>query len=222
MLLQPSRTKRTKPPSRIKPILMKTIGVIVLVAVVGVGSRGCINAVTARSIDNNTVGVRKVDVASGDVPAIFNFWVLGGLKNGSITLHDIVATPVNISSLQVTAANLRFSRTKMLSGKARLDGSPPYRTTIFLSPKNLSDSLNATVSFQSNYLVATIDGHNMHVIPKLDGRTIVIEDDRYTYEVPLPGAEYLPCTPDRFGVGGGVSVSCESAKLPEIVADATR
>lgn len=221
MLLQPPRTKRLKRrKSRLRPLLFKTAGVLALLVVIEVGTRGCVDAVTSRSIHNKTVGVGKVDVASGDVPAVIHFWILGGLQNGSLTMHDIVATPINISALTVSAEDLRFSRTKLLTGKADLTGSAPYRTTVYLSPKNLGDYLNATVHFQSNHLVATIDGHNMNVVPKLDGREIVIADERFTYSVPLPGVAYLPCKPDSIGVGNGIAVSCEAEALPPFVARA--
>lgn len=218
-LLQPPRTKRLKrTSSRTRGVIFRVLGVIIVIVLVELGARGCVNAVTSRSIESGAANVRKVNVASGDVPAVFHFFILGSLRNGSITMHDIMAAPVNISSLSVTAQNLRFSRGAMIKGRASLKGSPPYRTTVFLSAKNIGDALGTSVTFQSNYLVATIDGHNMNVVPKVKGRKIVIADDKYSYDVPLPGTQYLPCKPATFGVGNGVWVSCDSAVLPRFVA----
>ncbi len=221
MLLQPPRTKRLKrKSSRLRPVLFRTIGVLAVIVLIEVGTRGCVDTVTSRAIHSKTVGVGDVNVAAGDVPAAIHYWILGGLQNGSVTMHDIVATPVSIASLQVTSEDLRFSRTALLTGKADLTGSAPYRTTVYLSPKNLGDHLNATVTFQTNHLVATIDGHNMNVVPRLKGRSIVIADERFTYEVPLPGKAYLPCAPDALAIGNGIAVSCESDALPPFVARA--
>lgn len=222
MLLQPSRTKRLpKRKTRSRALIFRLIGVVALLAVIEFGTRGCINKITSQSIESNTVGVRDVTVASGDPPTVFYYGILGGLRNGSLTLHDVVATPVSMARLEVRSSDLRFSRTKLFTGKARLDGTPPYLTTIYLSPKNLGDYLNATVTFQSENLVATIDGHNMNVVPKLKGREIVIADERFSYEVPLPSTAYLPCKPSGFGIGNGLWISCESKAPPKIVADAT-
>jgi len=221
VLLQPPRTKRLKRrQSRLRPLLFRIAGVIAVLVLIEVGTRGCVDSVTSRSIHSRTVGVGDVDVASGDAPTALRYWVLGGLQNGSVTMHDIVAVPVSISALEVKAEDLRFSRTKLLTGKADLTGSAPYRTTLYLSPKNLGSYLNATVRFQSNHLVATIEGHSMNVVPKLKGRSIVIEDERFTYEVPLPSRAYLPCKPDAMGVGNGIAVSCQSDVLPPFVAAA--
>ncbi len=223
MLLQPSRTKRLRRrTSKLRPVLFKTVGVIAVLVLVELAARGCIGAVVSRSIDGNTVGVSSVNVATGDVPVVYHYWLFGDLRNGSITMHDVVATPVNISTLSVTAEKLEFSRTELITGRAKLTGSPPYRTTVILSPKNLGDHLNSTVHFQTNHLVATIEGHNMNVVPRLDGRKIVLADERYTYDVPLPGKAYLPCEPDSIGVGNGIAVSCSSDTLPPFVARATK
>lgn len=221
--LTPNRTKRLKPPpSRARKTVFRVIGVLVVLVLIELATRGCIDSVASRSIESNTVGVQNVNVASGDIPTVFYYGVLGELRNGSITMHDIVATPVNIASLSVTAEALELSRSALITGKAQVTGSPPYRTTVYLSPKNLGDSLNATVTFQSNHLVATIDTHNMNVVPKLVNRRIVLSDGRYTFSVPLPGLAYLPCKPDTFGVSNGIWVACNSQKLPPIVAHATK
>ncbi|MBS1849189.1 MAG: hypothetical protein JST73_13010 [Actinobacteria bacterium] len=222
MLLQPSRTKRIKPKSKIRPLIFKLFGVIVLLVVIEGGTRACVNGVTSRSIQNNTLGVGHVSVASGAPPAAFYYLILGELRNGSITLDDISAAPVNISSLIVTSQNLRFDRAKLVTGKAKLGGTAPYTTTIYLSPKNLGDYLNATVTFTGTYLTATIDGHNLNVIPKLVGHEIVITDGTYRYTVPLPGKEYLPCKPNGIGIGNGITMSCSAATPPPIIARAAK
>lgn len=195
---------------------------IAVLVLIELGARGCIDAVASRSIHDSTLGVRSVNVESGDIPVVYHYWLFGRLQNGSVTMHDIVATPVNIASLKVSAESLELDRTELITGDAKITGSPPYRTTVILSPKNLGDYLNSTVRFQTNHLVSTIEGHNMNVVPKLKGRSIVIADERNTYEVPLPGLAYLPCKPDTIGIGNGIAVSCSSDTLPRFVANATK
>lgn len=221
MLLQPKRTQRIrKAPSKLRPLLFRVVGVLAVLVLIEFGARACIDSAASRSIHNRTVGIDSVDVGTGDAPVVLRYWFLGGLQNGSVMMRDIQATPVNISALKVAAQKLEFSRTAMITGKADLTGSAPYRVTVVLSPRNLGNYLNTTVRFQSNYLVATIEGHNMHVVPELDGRTIVIADERHTYEVPLPDEEYLPCDPESLGIGNGIAVSCTSDTLPPVLADA--
>ncbi len=195
---------------------------ILVLVVVEVAARACVDAVTARSIEGDLVDTGEVTVAAGDVPMVFHYWILGGLQNGSVTLHDISASPMNIDRLKVSAEDLRFARGQLLSANAKLTGSPPYRITMHLSADNLSGVLHTAVTFRGNHLIAQIDGENIDVAPRLEGRTIVLADERNTHEVELPGTDHLPCDPTGFGTSaGGITVTCDSDELPPYLAAAT-
>lgn len=223
MLLKPRRQKRLRQaPSRLRGVIVKIVIVVLMLIVLGVAARGCVDAVSSRAIEGNLVDVGEVTVASGDAPMVFHYWVMGGLQNGSITMHDISTSPMNIDRLKVSAEDLRLDRMKLISAKAKLNGSPPYRITMRLSAKNLSGVLHTSVTFRGNHLIAQIDGDNMDVAPKIQGRTIVLSDERNTHEIELPGTEYLPCDPTGLGTSSsGITVSCESDTLPPYLAEAT-
>lgn len=224
MLLQPRRQKRLRrAPSRLRGILIKVVLVAILLVVVEVAARACVGTVASRSVDRSLIDVRDVNVKNGDVPMVFHYWIMGGLRNGSITLYDISASPMNIHRLDVTASDLRFDRFKLLTAKARLNGSPPYRITMTLSGANLSGVIHSAVTFRGNHLISQIDGDNIDVAPKLEGREIVLSDERNTHRVELPGPEFLPCDPTGMGTSGaGITVTCESDTLPPYLAEATR
>lgn len=224
MLLQPRRQKRLRQaPSRVRGVIVKIVIVAIVLVLVEVAVRGCVDSVSSRAIDGDLVETGDVSVASGDIPAVVNYWILGRLSNGSITLHDISASPMNISRLKVSASDLRFDRAKMLTAKAKLNGSPPYRISMTLSGKNLSGVLDTDVVFRNGRLIAQIDGNNMDVVPTVEGRNIVLEDERTTQTVELPGKRYLPCDPTGVGSSGaGVTVTCESDTLPPYLAEAVQ
>lgn len=223
MLLQPRRTKRLRQaPSRVRGVLVRIVVVVFVLVVLEVAARGCVNAVTSRAIQSNLVDTGEVTVASGDLPMVFHYWVMGGLQNGSITLHDISASPMNIARLKVTAHDLRFARGSLLSAKAKLKGSPPYRISLRLSAQNLSGVLHTPVTFHGDHLIAQIDGDNIDVRPRIEGRTIVLADERNTHRIDLPGLDYLPCDPSGFSSSpGGITVSCTAEELPPYLAAAT-
>lgn len=200
--------------------LFMVFGVVILLVGLEFAGRGCLDHTMSKAIHNNSVHVRKVTVASGDVPMLYHYGIRGGLSNGSVTLHDVVADPIGISQLRVSAAELEFARGKFLSGEAKITGTPPYDVQVVLSPKNLQDYLNASVTFQSTTLRVTIDGHTMYVQPKLVGRSIVLKDAKKTVRIPLPGKEYLPCDPTGIAIGNGIAVTCDSPTLPKVLADA--
>ncbi len=216
-----NRNMARKPKSRTRVALVRVLGVVVVLVLIEFGTRGCVDWVGSRSIKTNTVGVRDVSIEAGDAPTAWYYGILGYVSNGSIALHDLTATPVNVAKLTVSADRLNISRWSMMSGKARITGTPPYRVSAYLSPRNLGDYLNATVRFQAGYLSATIEGHNMDVKPKLVARNIVISDGHNSFRVPLPGRDILPCTPENIGVGYGIVASCESRRLPPVLAKAT-
>lgn len=202
--------------------LFSIFGVLILLVGLELGGRGCMNHNMAGSIHSNTTAVRKVTVASGDVPFLFHYGIKGQLSNGSVTMHDIVTSPIGISQLRVSSAQLKFDRGSFVSGEAKITGNAPYQVMVILSAKNLADYLNANVTFQTVVLRTTIDGHTMYVKPKLVGRTIVLKDAKRTVRIPLPGKKYLPCDPTGIVVGNGIAVGCDSDTLPKVLADAAK
>lgn len=222
MLLQPRRQKRLRQaPSRTRGVIIRVLVVVVVLVLVEVLARACVDAVSSRSIDGDLVDTQEVTVQSGDVPMLFNYWILGGLRNGSITLHGISASPMNIDRLKVAADDLRLDRIRLLSADAQVNGSAPYRITMRLSAQNLSGVLHTGVTFRGDHLIAQIDGDNMDVTPRIDGRTIVLSDERNTHEIELPGTEYLPCDPTGTSTSpAGITLSCSSDTLPSYLADA--
>lgn len=202
--------------------LFSLFGVVILLVVLEIAGRGCLDRSMSRAIQSNSMHVRNVTVASGDVPLLYYFGVRGGLSNGSVTMHDIMASPIGVSQLKVSAAKLRFDRKKFVSGEAKITGTPPYHIQIVLSAKNLSDYLHTLVSFQTTVLRATIDGRTMYAKPQVDGRTIVLKDAKQTARIRLPGKEILPCDPTGISVGNGIALSCDSDTLPKVLADAAK
>ena len=202
--------------------LFSLFGVVILLVGLELVGRGCVDRTMSHSIHDNTVHVRKVSVASGDVPLLFHYGIRGGLSNGAITMHDIVASPIGIAQLRVSAAQLRFDRGRFLSGEAKITGTPPYNVQLVLSSKNLRDYLNSSVTFQSSIVRVTVDGHTVFAKPALVGRTIVLKDSKKTVRIPLPGRQFLPCDPTGIAVGNGIAVACDSRTLPKVLADATK
>ncbi len=198
----------------------KVIVAVVALVLIELGTRGCVDWGASRSIETNADSVGSVSVASGDVPAAFHYWIMGGLANGSVTLHDINATPMNIARLDVGSTSLEFSRTQMLKGNARILGKAPYDVTVYLSPANLGDYLNTTVTFHGPYLSGLIGNLSIDAKPELKGRSIVLSDRNHTIRIPLPSRAYLPCQPDGIGVGNGIVVGCSSPVLPKVLSDA--
>ena len=198
----------------------KVIVAVLVLVLIEFGTRGCVDWGASRSIETNADSVGSVSVASGDVPAAYHYWIMGGLANGSVTLHNINATPMNIARLEVGSSSLEFSRTQLIKGNAQILGKAPYDVTVFLSPANLGDYLNTTVTFQGPYLSAVIDNHPIDAKPELKGRSIVLSDRNHTIRIPLPGRAYLPCQPDRIGVGNGIAVGCSSPVLPKVLSNA--
>ena len=98
--------------------LFSIFGVLILLVGLELGGRGCMNHNMAGSIHSNTTAVRKVTVASGDVPFLFHYGIKGQLSNGSVTMHDIVTSPIGISQLRVSSAQLKFDRGSFVSGEA--------------------------------------------------------------------------------------------------------
>ena len=202
--------------------LFSVFGVVILLVGLEFVGRGCLDRSMSHAIHNNTVHVRKVTVASGDVPLLYYFGIRGGASNGSVTMHDIVADPIGIAQLRVSAEELRFDRGRFLSGEAKITGTPPYNIQLLLSGKNLRDYLNSRVTFQTTIVRVTVDGHTMYAKPKLVGRTIVLKDAKKTVRIPLPGKEYLPCDPTGIAVGNGIALACNSGTLPKVLADAVK
>lgn len=202
--------------------LFSLFGIVILLVGLEFAGRGCLDRTMSHSIHDNTVHVRKVTVASGDVPMLYYYGIRGGASNASVTMHDIVADPIGIGELRVGAAELRFDRGRFLSGEAKITGTPPYNIQVVLSAKNLRDYLNSMVTFQSTVVRATVDGHTIYAKPKLVGRTIVLKDAKKTVRIPLPGKQYLPCDPTGIAVGNGIAVVCDSRTLPKVLADAAK
>lgn len=202
--------------------LFSLFGVVILLVVLEVAGRGCLNSTMARSIHTNTEHVRKVTVASGDVPMLWYFGIRGALSNGTVTMHDIVADPISVSELRVSAAKLEFARGKFISGEAKITGAPPYQIVVVLSAKNLHDFLNEKVTFQSSVVRTMVDGHTIFSKPTLDGRFIVLKDSKKSVRIPLPSKAFLPCAPTGMSVGNGIALSCSSPTLPKVLADATK
>lgn len=202
--------------------LFTVFGLIVLLVGLEFVGRGCVDRTFSSAVHSKQPNVRKVTVASGDVPLLYHYGILGGLSNGMVTMHDIIADPISVSELRVGASKLEFDRGKFLSGEAKITGTPPYQVQVVLSSKNLSDELTSRVVFQSNVARVTVDGHTIYGKPTLDGRFIVIKDAKKSVRIPLPGKDILPCDPTGIGVGNGVAVACESTTLPKLLADAVK
>lgn len=202
--------------------LFSLFGIILLLVVVEFLARGCLDYNVARSITSKTANVRKVTVASGDVPVLFYQGVLGHISNGSITLHDVAADPINMAELNVSAQKIDLSRGAMVSGKAKITGTPPYLLTVILSKDNLRQVVNQPVSFNTTYVQTSVDNHVVNAQPQVDGRFIVLADGKNTVRIPMPGTDYLPCQPTSVGVNNALLLSCVSSTLPKFLADATR
>ncbi len=202
--------------------LFSIFGIILLLVVVELLARGCLDYNVSRSISNSTENVRKVTVASGDVPVLFYQGVLGHVSNGSITMHDVVADPISMAELTVSAPKIDLSRGAMVSGKAKITGTPPYLLTAILSKDNLRQVINEPVTFNTTYVQTSVDNHVINAQPQVDGRFIVLKDGKYTVRIPMPGTDYLPCQPTSVGVNNALQLSCESSTLPKFLADATK
>ena len=202
--------------------LFSLIGIVLLLVVAEILARGCLDYNVSRSIKNETANVRKVTVASGDVPVLFYQGVLGHLSNGTITMHDVVADPISMAQLSVSASKIDLSRGALVSSKAKITGTPPYVVTVILSPDNLRQVINHPVSFHTTYIQTTVNNHTVNAQPQIDGRFIVLKDGTNTLRIPMPGTDYLPCQPTSLGVSGAILLSCESSTLPKFLADATR
>jgi hypothetical protein len=202
--------------------LFTVFGVVILLLALEFAGRGCVDYTLSTSMHSNVRQARNVTVASGDVPLLYHYGILGELSNGTVTLHDIVADPISVSELRVSASTLKFDRGKFLSGEAKITGTPPYQVQVVLSAKNLSDELTSRVVFQSKVARVVVDGHTISAMPTLDGRFIVIKDAKKTVRISLPGKDILPCDPTGIGIGNGVAVACESNTLPKVLADAAK
>ncbi len=202
--------------------LFGLIGIVLLLLVVELLARGCLDYHVSKSIMNKTANVRKVTVASGDVPVVFYEGVLGHISNGSITMHDIVADPISMAQLGVSASKIDLSRGSLISSKAKITGTPPYLLTVILSKENLRQVINRPVTFHSSYVQTSVDNHVIDAQPQVDGRFIVLKDGKNTVRIPMPSTDYLPCQPTGVGVNGALQLSCASSTLPKFLADATR
>ena len=143
--------------------LFGLIGIVLLLLVVELLARGCLDYHVSKSIMNKTANVRKVTVASGDVPVVFYEGVLGHISNGSITMHDIVADPISMAQLDVSASKIDLSRGSLISSKAKITGTPPYLLTVILSKENLRQVINRPVTFHSSYVQTSVDNHVIDV-----------------------------------------------------------
>lgn len=202
--------------------LFSLIGIFLLLVVAEFLARGCVNYNISNSIENDTTNVGRVQVASGDIPVLFYLGVLGYLSNGTITMHDIVAEPISMSQMSVSAAQLELSRGALVSSRAKVTGKPPYHITVILSPDNLRRELNQAVNFSGTYVQTSVDDHVVRAEPKLDGRFIVLDDGKNEIRIPIPSTDYLPCEPTGIGVSGSIALSCDSDTLPKALAEATK
>lgn len=202
--------------------LFVVIGVLVLLVVLELAARGCTDNRLASSIHSKSDHVGKVTVASGDIPLLWNEYARGYLSNGSITMYDIVSSPISVAQLRVSSAKLKVGRSAMLSGQAKITGSAPYSIMVVLSAANISHYLGTPVSFHgSDMRIDSIDT-NITAAPALHGRTIVFSSDGATEPVPLPSSDILPCTPTNVSAQGALVTGCTSNTLPKVLADAVR
>lgn len=202
--------------------LFVVIGVVVLLVVLELAARGCTDARLASSIHSQTDHVGRVTVASGDIPLLWNEYAMGRLSNGSITMHDIVSSPISVSMLRVSSAKLKVGRSAMLSGNAKITGSAPYSILVVLSAANISRELGTPVSFHGPNMRIDSNDSNITAVPVLHGRTVVFSSGGATKSVPLPSTNVLPCTPTGISAQGALVVGCTSNTLPKVLADAVR
>ncbi len=201
--------------------IFSVIGVILLLVLLELSGRGCSNSLASGSIKSRFDNAGKVTVQSGDAPFLVYELGLGYLKNGSVTVHDVVASPVSISSLSMSAEKLRLSRGSLVGGTAKITGDGPYRIVAVLDAEDVRRSVNAPVRFHNRYVQTSVKGTTIDAKPVIKGDKIVLtDDDGATVSVPIPGTEYLPCTPTRVDVQNALVLRCVSATMPKAFSEA--
>lgn len=202
-----------------RKLLGSLIGLLLLLVVLEFGGRACAGSQLAASVNSKFDNASSVQVAAGDPPFLVYGLGLGYLKNGSFTVRNIVDDPVSISRLEVSAAKLRFSRSGLVGGSAKIVGDAPYQVVAVLDAQDLRRAVNAPVRFHGNYVQTnSAKGETINAIPKIVDDEIVLADESdpsVEVRVPMPAPEYLPCTPQGVGVSNAIVLGCVSDSLPE-------
>lgn len=202
--------------------LFVVIGVLILLVVLELIARGCTDVRLASSIHSKSDHVGRVTVASGDIPLLWNEYAMGHLSNGSVTMYDIVSSPISVAQLRVSSAKLKVGRAAMVSGNAKITGTAPYSILVVLSADNISHYLGTPVTFHGSNMRIESSDSNITAVPVLHGRTVVFSSGGATQSVPLPSTSILPCTPTGVSAQGALVVGCTSNTLPKVLADAVR
>lgn len=207
-----------------RKLIGSLVGLILALIVFEFAARGCVDSQLASSVNSKFDNASSVRVSAGDPPFLFYGLVLGQMKNGSITAHNIVDDPVSISRLIVSAEKLQFSRSALIGGSAKIKGEAPYLITVVLNDDNVRRAVNQPVRFNNNYVqTSTPKGRTINAIPKLVGDKIVLADEEtpsVSVTVPMPDPKYLPCIPKGVSVNNAIVLQCVSDSLPSVMKQA--
>ncbi len=204
------------------------IGVLVLLALVDLGAKSWAQSQLASATKSRSQNVGAVSVRYEGLPDSvsgfpFAWSVLGDGKVGTATieLRDVTVSPLPMSLLRMKVTDLGVGRGAYFGSGRKIKSNGPVRVTVRLTAANLQAYYSGPVQLRPGYIRATVKGVVYDGKASVKGRTIVITDtQRGPTSLPMPGTEYLPCTPTGVGVSpSGVVLSCTSKSLPSYAAN---
>jgi hypothetical protein len=200
-------------------VVLVILGLVALDFGARVFSEHQFDSATATRVDN----VGSVNTTFDQFPYTWNMAVDGSVDSATIDLHNITASPINISLLRTQVKDLKLDRGAMFDGKARISSTGAIQVTAVLTEANVRDAINAdTVVFRDKYVQVVLNGHTIVGPLVVKGRYLLINDKHYPTKIPLPDKKYLPCQPTSAFVwhGSPIVTGCPSATLPPVLLDA--